>query len=39
MSLPEAKWEETEEGGEAQKHIEEYPTNDSRQRTLSDFLN
>ena len=35
--LPEAKWEEKEEEG--QKHLEEYPASDSKQRTLSDFLN
>ena len=39
IGLPEAKWEEKEEGGEAQKHLEEYPTIDSKQRTLSDFIN
>jgi uncharacterized protein YecE (DUF72 family) len=39
IGLPEAKWEEKEEGGEAQKHLEEYPAIDSKQRTLSDFIN
>jgi hypothetical protein len=38
LGLPEAKWEEKEEGGEAQRHLEEYPI-ESKQRTLSDFLN
>jgi len=39
IGLPEAKWEEREEGGEAQKHLEEYPAIDSKQHTLSDFIN
>ena len=39
IGLPEAKWEEREEGGEAQKHLQEYPAIDSKQRTLSDFIN
>jgi hypothetical protein len=39
LGLPEAKWEEKEEGSEAQKHLEEYPAIDSKQRTLSDFIN
>ena len=39
LGLPEAKWEEREEGGEAQKHLEEYPSINSKQRTLSDFIN
>ena len=38
IGLPEAKWEEKEEGGDAQKHLEEYPSIDSKQRTLSDFI-
>ena len=38
LGLPDAKWEEKEEG-EAQKHLEEYPLSDSKQRTLSDFIN
>jgi len=29
LGLPKAKWEEKEEGGEAQKHLEEYPAIDS----------
>jgi hypothetical protein len=39
LRLPEAKWEEKEEGGEGQKHLEQYPAIDSKQRTLSDFIN
>jgi hypothetical protein len=39
LGLPEAKWEETEEGDEAQKHLEQYPSSDSKQRSLSDFMN
>jgi uncharacterized protein YecE (DUF72 family) len=39
LGLPEAKWEEKEEGGEAQKYLKEYPTSDPKQRTLSDFIN
>jgi len=39
LRLPEAKWEEKEEGSEAQKHLEEYPSIDSKHRTLSEFLN
>jgi hypothetical protein len=39
LGLREAKWEEKEEGGEAQTHLEEYPAIDSKQRTLSDFIN
>jgi hypothetical protein len=38
LGLREAKWEEKEEGGEAQKHLE-YPAIDTNQRTLSDFIN
>ena len=38
LGLPEAKWEEKEEGPEAQKHLEQYPAGDSKQRTLSDFI-
>jgi hypothetical protein len=34
LGLPEAKWEEKEEEGEAQKH-----SMDSKQRILSDFIN
>jgi hypothetical protein len=39
LGLPEAKWEEKEEGGEAQKYLKEYPTSDPKQRTLSDLIN
>jgi hypothetical protein len=39
IGLPEAKWEEEEEGGDAQKYLEEYPAIDSKQRTLSEFIN
>jgi Fe-S-cluster formation regulator IscX/YfhJ len=39
LGLSEAKWEEKEEVGEAQKHIEQYPTSDPKQRTLTDFIN
>jgi len=39
LGLPEAKWEEKEEEGKAQKHLEEYPASDSKQRTISDFMN
>jgi hypothetical protein len=35
-AMPEAKWEEEEE---AQKHLEEFPAIDSKQRTISDFIN
>jgi len=35
----EAKWEEKEEVGEAQKNLGECPAIDSRQRALSDFIN
>jgi len=34
LGLPDAKWEEKEEEG--QKH---FPAIDSKQRTLSDFIN
>jgi hypothetical protein len=39
LGLPEAKWAEKEEGVEAQKQLEKYPASDSKQRTLSDFIN
>ena len=39
IGLPEAKWEEKEEGSGNQKHLEEYPAIDPEQRTLSDFIN
>ena len=40
LELPEAKWEEEEEEEEeAQKHLEEYPAIDSKQSTISDFIN
>lgn len=39
LGLPEAKWEEKKEENEQQKHLEEYPAIDSKQRTLSDFIN
>jgi hypothetical protein len=39
LGLPEAKWEEKEEGGEGRKQLEQYPARDSKQRTLSDFIN
>ena len=39
LGLPEDKWEEKEGESEAQKHLKEYPAIDSKQRTLSDFIN
>ena len=39
LGLPEARWEEKKEEEEQQKHLEEYPATDSKQRTLSDFIN
>jgi uncharacterized protein YecE (DUF72 family) len=39
LGLPEAKWEEKEEEDGQQKHLERYPAIDSKQRTLSDFIN
>jgi len=35
IGLPEAKWEEKEMGIQKQDH---YPTHESRQRTLSEFM-
>jgi hypothetical protein len=37
--LSEAKYEEKQERDEQQKHLEQYPVNDYKQRTISDFLN
>jgi len=34
LGLPDAIWEEKEEGGEVRKHLEEYRAIDSKQRTL-----
>jgi uncharacterized protein YecE (DUF72 family) len=36
LGLPEAKWEEK---GEAEQQKQKHPSNDLKQRTLSDFLN
>jgi hypothetical protein len=36
IGLPEAKWEEKEMG--IQKQQEQYPTHESKQRTLSEFM-
>jgi hypothetical protein len=36
IGLPEAKWEEKEMG--IQKQEEQYPTHESKQRTLSEFM-
>ena len=39
LVMPEAKWEEEEHEEKQQKHFEEYPATEAKQRTLSDFLN
>lgn len=39
LGLPEARWEEKKEEDGQQKHLEEYPAIDSKQRALSDFIN
>ena len=39
LGLPEAKWWEKQEEDEQQKHLEQYPASDYKQRTLSDFIN
>ena len=36
MGLPDAKWEEKEMG--VQKQEDQYPTHESKQRTLSEFM-
>jgi hypothetical protein len=36
IGLPEAKWEE--KGMEIQKREDQYPTHESKQRTLSEFM-
>ena len=39
LGSSEAKWEEKKEEKEQQKHLEQYPAIDSKQSTLSDFIN
>jgi hypothetical protein len=41
LGLSEAKYEERrrQDGDEQQKHLEQYPASDPKQRTLSDFIN
>ena len=38
LGLPEAKWQEMEEGPEQEQRRQRYRAHDFKQRTLSDFL-